>query len=151
MKTKTVPRKRMVLIARCLLACVGMLNGMAGQVRAATYVVDKAAPGAADTNLGTEDKPFKTVQHAADAAQPGDTIYVMAGEYGARVKAKVGGTEGKPVTFVAMPRRSATVGGFDLEASFIRVEGFEITANPRPWPCNCTAATAKFWITISTT
>jgi hypothetical protein len=27
-----------------------------------------------------------------------------------------------------MPRRSATVGGFDLEASHIRVEGFEITA-----------------------
>ena len=27
-----------------------------------------------------------------------------------------------------MPRRSATVGGFDLEASYIRVQGFEITA-----------------------
>lgn len=29
----------MVLIARCLLACMGVLAGMAGQVRAATYVV----------------------------------------------------------------------------------------------------------------
>ena len=28
-----------------------------------------------------------------------------------------------------MPRRSAIVGGFDLEASYIRVEGFEITAD----------------------
>ena len=119
----------MVLVARCLLACVGMLGGMIGQVRAATLVVDQAAPSAADTNLGTEEKPFKTVQHAADAAQPGDTIYVMAGKYDERVKVKVGGTEGKPVAFVAMPRRSATVGGFDLEASYIRVEGFEITAN----------------------
>ncbi len=51
---------------------------------AAMYVVDQAAPGAADTNPGTEDKPFKTVQHAADVAQPGDTIYVMAGKYDER-------------------------------------------------------------------
>jgi hypothetical protein len=113
-----------------MLVCVGVLAGMAGHVRAATYVVDQAAPGAADTNPGTEEKPFKTVQHAADAAKPGDTICVMAGKYDERVKVQAGGTEGKPVAFVAMPRRSATVGGFDLEANYIRVEGFEITANP---------------------
>ena len=97
--------------------------------RTALYVVDQAAPGAADTNPGTEDKPFKTIQHAADVAQPGDTIYVMAGKYDERVKVKTGGTEGKPIAFVARPRRAATVGGFDLEASYIRVEGFEITAD----------------------
>jgi hypothetical protein len=100
-----------------------------GQVRAATYVVDQAAPGAADTNPGTEEKPFKTVQRAAGAAKPGDTVYVMAGKYDERVKVKAGGTEGKPIAFVAKPWRSATVGGFDLEASYIRVEGFEITAD----------------------
>jgi hypothetical protein len=107
-----------------------MLAGLTGQVVAATYVVDQAAPGAADTNPGTEEKPFKTVQQAADAAKPGDTVFVMAGNYDERVKVKTGGTEGKPVAFVAMPRRSATVGGFELEASYIRVEGFEITADP---------------------
>ncbi len=100
-----------------------------GHAQTATYVVDQAAPGAADTNPGTEEKPFKTVQHAADAAKPGDTVYVMAGKYDERVTVKAGGTEGKPVAFVAMPRRSVTVGGFDLEASYIRVEGFEITAD----------------------
>jgi hypothetical protein len=103
---------------------------LAGHVRAATYVVDQAVPGAADTNPGTEEQPFKTVQRAADASKPGDTIYVMAGKYDERVKVKAGGTEGKPVAFVARPRHSATVGGFDLEASYLRVEGFEITADP---------------------
>ncbi len=106
-------------------------------VRAAAYVVDQAAPGAADTNPGTEDKPFRTVQHAADVAQPGDTIHVMAGKYDERVRVgannhspgSAGGTEGKPIAFVAKPRRSATVRGFDLEASYVRVEGFEITAD----------------------
>jgi hypothetical protein len=103
---------------------------MAAQVGAATFVVDQAAPGAADTNPGTEEQPCKTVQHAADAAKPGDTVCVMAGKYDERVKVKTGGAEGKPIAFVARPRRAATVGGFDLEAGYVRVEGFEITADP---------------------
>jgi pectin methylesterase-like acyl-CoA thioesterase len=118
----------MVLIARCMLACVGVWAGTAGQVRAATYVVDQAAPGAADTNAGTEEKPFKTIQHAADVAKPGDTVWVMAGNYDERVRVKASGAEGQPITFRAMPRRSATVSGFDLQASYLRIEGFDITA-----------------------
>lgn len=124
-----VPRKDVVWVARSLLTCVGVLAGMAERVPAAAYVVEHATPGAADTNPGTEEQPFKTVQHAADAAQAGDTVYVTAGKYDERVKVKAGGTEGKPVAFVAMPRRSVTVRGFDLEASYVRVEGFEITAD----------------------
>ena len=88
-----------------------------------------AAPGAADTNLGTEEQPFNTVQRAADAAKPGDIIYVMAGKYNERVHVKFGGAEGSPVAFVAMPRRLATVAGFDLEANYVRVQGFDITAD----------------------
>ena len=107
----------------------GALVFATGPARAATYVVDQAGAGAADTNPGTEEKPWKTIQHAADAAKPGDTVYVMAGKYDERVKIKTGGAEGKPVTFQAMPRRSAIVAGFDLEGSYIRVEGFEITAD----------------------
>jgi hypothetical protein len=106
-----------------------MFSAIASHVGAATYVVDQAAPGAADTNSGTEEQPFNTVQRAADAAKPGDVIYVMAGKYNERVHAKAGGAEGKPVAFVAVPRRSATVGGFDLEADYVRVEGFDITAD----------------------
>jgi preprotein translocase subunit YajC len=91
-------------------------------------MVDQAAPGAADTNAGTEGKPFKTVQHAADKVKPGDTVFVMAGKYDERVKVRTSGAGGRPITFRAMPRRSAVVGGFDLQASYIRIEGFEITA-----------------------
>lgn len=45
-----------------------------GHVREATYVVDQAAPGAADTNPGTEQMPFKTVQRAALATGNGQQI-----------------------------------------------------------------------------
>src|SRR5581483_8516673 len=58
------------------------------QGRAAIYIVDQNAPGAADTNPGTEAKPFKTIQHAADLSQPGDAIFVMTGHYPERVRVK---------------------------------------------------------------
>lgn len=124
-----VSHEQVVIVARRILACVCLLPVMVVQVRAVAYVVDQDAPGAADTNPGNEQMPFKTVQHAADVAKPGDTIYVMAAKYDERIKVKAGGTKGRPVAFMAMPRRSVTVAGFDLEASYVRIEGFEITAD----------------------
>jgi hypothetical protein len=120
--------KHMTIALGQMALFVGWAVCAAGQARAATYVVDQAAPGAADTNAGTEQKPFQSIQHAADLAKPGDTVYVMAGKYDERVKVRTSGAEGQPITLRAMPRRSAIVGGFDLQASYIRVEGFEITA-----------------------
>ncbi|MGA2258359.1 MAG: DUF1565 domain-containing protein, partial [Thermoguttaceae bacterium] len=110
------------------LCCAG-LAGTVGQAEAAVYVVDPAAPSAANTNPGSEEKPLKSVQHAADVAKPGDTVRVMAGRYNERIKVRTSGSEGQPIKFQAMPRRAATVSGFDLEASYVRVEGFEITAD----------------------
>jgi hypothetical protein len=124
-----VSREHVVLVARCILVSVCVLAGMVVRVRAAAYVVDQAAPGATDTNSGTEQKPFKTVQHAANVAKSGDTIYVMAGKYDERIRIKTSGAEGKLIAFVARPRRATTVRGFDLEASYVCVEGFEITAD----------------------
>jgi hypothetical protein len=128
------------LIAIHAFICAGALLGIesaiagaaddvaVGRAQTAMYVVDQAAPEASDMNPGTEQQPFKTVQRAADMAGPGDTVYVMGGRYDERVKVRAGGTEGKPITFIAKPRRSVTVAGFDLEAGYIRVEGFEITS-----------------------
>lgn len=62
-------------------------------------------------------------------AKPGDTVYVMAGRYDERVNVKTSGAEGQVITFQAMPRRSAVVGGFDVQAGHIRIKGFEITAD----------------------
>jgi hypothetical protein len=123
------PREHVVSVASCIWVCWVALAGTAGQARAVVYVVDQAAPGAADTNTGLEDKPFKTVQHAADVAKPGDIIYVMAGKYDERIKVKASGAEGQPIRFQAMPRRSAIVSGFELQGSHIHVVSFEITAD----------------------
>lgn len=96
--------------------------------RAAVYVVDQAAPGAADSSAGTEQRPFQTVQHAADVVKPGDTVYVMAGRYRERVTVHSSGAAGQPITFQSVPRHAAIVEGFDLPVSYIRVVGFEVTA-----------------------
>jgi len=114
------------MMAVRLVAIVLCTTGLA---QATTFVVDQAAPGAVDSNPGTEEKPFKTIQHAADMAKAGDTILVMEGHYPERVKVRTSGVEGRPITFRAMPRWSAVIGGFDLQANHIRVEGFEITAD----------------------
>ena len=43
-----------------------------------TYYVSKQGD---DTNKGTEEHPFLTIQKAADSVKPGDTVYVKKGEY----------------------------------------------------------------------
>jgi len=99
---------------------------------AAVYVVDQAAPGAADDSPGTEEKPFKTVQRAADAAQAGDTVYVMEGNYPERVAIKASGAEGKPIAFRAMPRGGETVEGFLIgDQAYLAIDGFKVF-QPRP-------------------
>jgi hypothetical protein len=113
----------------CLISAFVVLAIVAtGKTRAAVYVVDQAALGATDSNPGTEGSPFKSVQHAADVAKQGDTVFVMAGNYDERVQVRNSGAESQSITLRAMPRRSVVVRGFDLQASYIRVDGFEITA-----------------------
>jgi hypothetical protein len=95
---------------------------------AAVYVVDAAAPGAADTNDDTERHPFQTIGRAVEVVKPGDTILVMAGKYTERVRVAKSGASGHPITLRALPRRQAVVDGFDLQGSYTRIEGFEINA-----------------------
>jgi hypothetical protein len=95
---------------------------------ASVYVVDCEAPTASDANTGTEAAPFKTVQHAADLAKEGDLVLVMTGRYNERVRVKPSGTKDRPIVFRSMPPRTASLGGFELEGSWVKVEGFEITS-----------------------
>ena len=99
------------------------------QAPAAIYIVDQASIQSSDVNPGTEEKPFKTTQHAADLSKPGDVILVMSGQYPERVKIKTSGREDRPIVFSAKPRRSVVLGGFEVQADFVQLEGFEITAD----------------------
>ena len=55
-------------------------------------------PNANDTNSGTEDMPYKTINAAAAVAKAGDTILVHEGDYRETVEFKNDGLQGSPIT-----------------------------------------------------
>ncbi len=120
-----------VMIFICLLEPGGTAAASPrGQPAGSIYFVDRAHSQASDSNPGTEALPWKTIQHAADAAVAGDTIYVKAGTYPERVTPGHSGSQGKRITFQALPRRSVTMWGFyTLGSDFLTIEGFNITTD----------------------
>jgi hypothetical protein len=96
----------------------------------AVYYVDRLHPQASDGNPGTEALPWKTIQHAANVAQAGDTVYVKAGTYLERVHPAHSGSSGQRITFQALPSRSVTMWGFyTLGCDFLTIQGFNITTD----------------------
>ncbi len=69
------------------------------------YWVDGSSPAAADTNPGTEAKPWKMIARAGGAKElkPGDTVRIKAGVYRESAVITVRGEPGKPITFEAAP------------------------------------------------
>ena len=65
-----------------------------------TYYVSKEC-NACDTNDGSKERPFATIQQAADIAQAGDTVIIGGGKYHELVKPKNNGTASNPITFKA--------------------------------------------------
>jgi len=63
---------------------------------AAVYFV---ATSGADTDPGTPEKPFRSIQRAADIVGPGDTVVVRAGIYPESVAIKTSGAPGRLIVF----------------------------------------------------
>jgi len=88
--------------------CITMI-ALAAVVRANTYHV---ATTGDDTHAGAESTPLRTIQHAADLAQPGDDITVHEGVYRERVSPPRGGTsEAKRITYQAAPGEKVVITG----------------------------------------
>jgi parallel beta-helix repeat protein len=102
-----------------------------------TYYV--AANGGSDNNTGTSARPFKTIGKAARIVKPGDTVIVNEGTYTEIVEIGRSGTADAWITFMANPTDKVIVrhngywgnysNAFDIEGSYIHIEGFEITGN----------------------
>jgi len=88
-----------------------------------TFYVD--ARKGKDSNDGTANSPWQTIQKAADSARPGDTVLVAAGAYAERIHITHSGAPGQPVTFQG--ESGAVTQGFTITADYIRVVGFEIS------------------------
>ena len=76
------------------------------------------APTGSDANAGTLRKPFQTIQHAADVAQPGDTVFIRKGTYRESVVPAQSGTAAAPITFERYRHESVIIDGADPIGGF---------------------------------
>ena len=74
------------------------------------------------TGDGTKLRPFKTIQEAAEAAHPGDTVLVADGVYREHVRPRRSGTAGRPIVFQAVNPRRAVVTGAEILKGWERAE-----------------------------
>ncbi len=99
----------MSMIAHVMPVALAVLL-IAGVADAGRYV----SPDGDDAGPGTQEQPWRTVQHAADSAGPGDTIHLAPGRYNERVVASRSGAEGQPVTFLGAPDHASVLDGAGL-------------------------------------
>jgi hypothetical protein len=72
-----------------------------------------------DSNHGTKAHPFQTIQHGADVAQPGDTVWIMGGTYRETVTPARSGTSAAPISFRPLSgKQKVTVDGTDPLGNF---------------------------------
>jgi hypothetical protein len=77
-----------------------------------------------DANSGTSAAPFRTIQHAADLAQPGDVITVHQGVYRERIKPPRGGeSDAKRIVYQAAPGEKVEIKGSEVVKEWVKVQG----------------------------
>jgi alpha-N-arabinofuranosidase len=104
---------------RIFVACLTAL-ACATAVPAASFHV---APGGNDTGPGTPSAAFRTIQHAADVAQPGDVITVHEGVYRERISPPRGGKSNrKRIVYQAAPGEKVEIKGSEVVTNWVKVQ-----------------------------
>jgi parallel beta-helix repeat protein len=152
MKIAFFPKSTAGLFAVVLLVnCAGGAKVPLNEDGSRTFYVSKSG---GVFNSGTEDRPLKNINKAVSLAKPGDTVIVMPGVYDEQVIINKDGAPDKWITFRAHPNYMAKdmsrkygfdakeqygvvvngggwgSSGFDVRASYVRVQGFFITCPP---------------------
>jgi NPCBM/NEW2 domain/Right handed beta helix region len=97
------------------------------------------APDGNDQASGSRDAPWATLQHAADEATAGSTVYVRGGDYAQRMVVRSSGAPGAPITFRNAPGEHPVLDGSSLQVRqefdpmimvdgrrYVEIRGFEI-------------------------
>ncbi len=101
--------------------CFLVVFSIASIVSSAEYHV---SPTGNDANPGTPAAPLRTIQRAAELAQPGDTITVHEGVYRERVNPPRGGeSDAKRIVYQAAPGETVEIKGSEVVKNWENVEG----------------------------
>ncbi|MGA2019268.1 MAG: Ig-like domain repeat protein [Candidatus Sulfotelmatobacter sp.] len=139
MQSKVALLRNSAVVHAALFASVLMLvPSLAGQA-GATYYVSTTGK---NSNPGTIDAPWLTIQHAANTVKAGATVYVFGGVYHESVNFPASGTASEPITFQSYPGEAAVIDGTGVSCcgssgtqglinmtgslSYITISGFEI-------------------------
>ncbi len=76
-----------------------------------------------DAHPGTRRKPLRTIQRAADLAQPGDTITVQAGTYRERINPPRGGiSDSQRIVYQVAPGAQVEIKGSEIVKGWLKVQ-----------------------------
>ncbi|HSW45816.1 MAG TPA: right-handed parallel beta-helix repeat-containing protein [Phycisphaerae bacterium] len=76
-----------------------------------------------DSSTGTQDAPLRTIQRAADLAQPGDVITVHEGVYRERISPPRGGqSDAKRIVYQAAPGEKVEIKGSEIVRNWVKVQ-----------------------------
>jgi Right handed beta helix region len=116
------------MLLTCVLAAFGQTNS-------SFYV----ATTGSDSNPGSQAMPWRTIQHAANTARAGSTVYVRGGVYEELVRINRSGNASDGfITFRSVPGETAVIDAAHFtpsgrqgvltihNQSYVRIEGFEI-------------------------
>lgn len=97
------------------------------------------APDGDDNNPGTLEKPWRTIQKAADTLLAGDTVYLRQGVYAEHVRPKNSGAPGNEIAYLNYPDEEVILDGQDVllpddlsglfeinNRSYIRIRGIHL-------------------------
>jgi len=122
-------------IIRLLLAGFVLLV-IIGPALAEDYYVSTSG---SDSNSGTTSSPFKTIDHAVDECDGGDTVYVKSGTYIGGISISESGTKNSYNTLTNYNNDDVTIRqnniydhGIMVHANYWNIEGFEITNTWHP-------------------
>src|ERR1044071_9097131 len=88
-----------------------------------------------DSNTGSAEHPWATVQHAAEQVAPGDTVHVSPGLYAAAVKTLVSGTPTAHIRFISDVKWGAKIiaamsyTAWENRGDYVSIEGFDISGD----------------------
>jgi hypothetical protein len=99
------------------------------RLSAAEYFV---SPNGSDTNPGTRQSPFATLEKASSILKPGDTCYLREGVYREVLRPQSSGQDGAKITFSNWKNEKPLISGADRVSGW-KDEGNNVYSASMPW------------------